>query len=83
MALIPFFVPLIITIVGLLYVILAGKFVSGWKDEGMVIILIVGSWIAYSLGKFLEQTLGSDTMVLLFVVLAVLTVVLYIRAKRR
>lgn len=80
-------IPIAVTIVGLLYVVVAGKFIPGFRDEGLAILLIIGSWLVYGFLKYIteafETVFGSRLGSLAFIVAAIIAVVFFIRKRKK
>jgi len=87
MPLIPIWVPIIVTIIGFLYIAVMGKFIKGFKDEGLVFLAMVSTWLVYGVLDIITnsfQTIfGGRIGALLFVGITVLAIALYVRWKKQ
>ena len=79
--------PIIVTLIGFLYVVTVGRFVPKWKDEGLVILLVVGTWFVYGFTSFISTSFttvfGTKFGNFIFIIAAILLVALYIKQKKK
>ena len=84
--LISIWLPIIITIIGALWLFILGRIIPGPFDEVAVTTIVLGSWIAFAGGIAVESAInsalsGNITSMILLVIVAMI-VVLYIKRKR-
>ena len=84
---IPIYIPIIVTVVGFLWVLILGRLIPGPVDEGVVILLTIGTWLVYGFTNFISTSFtslfGAKLGNFIFIAAAVTLVALYVKLKHK
>lgn len=84
MAIIPWYVPVFVTVLVFIWIALLGRFLPGVRDELSAIIVLVLVWVLYAVFNFVEgafNTLFGNPYILALTFLGVVAVIVVVRRK--
>ena len=80
-------IPIIVTIIGFLYIVLLGRFVPGYRDDGLVLLVVVGTWLVYGFTTYITTAFtgvfGTKLGNFIFIAAVVVAIALYVKNKNK
>lgn len=78
--------PILVTLLCVLYAVFVGIYIPSWKDEGLALMIAVGSWLIYFVSTAFEDFVGrlvsGDTVSIVMILIVIITIIVYIKYRK-